>query len=50
MLASFFGDNRLAPKRKLGRAREQSFISGLSRFEQLPDTAALSFLFPRTEM
>jgi len=38
MLASFFGDNKLVPKRKLGRAREQSFISGLSRFEQLPDT------------
>jgi hypothetical protein len=46
----FFWDNKLAPKRTLGRAREQSSISGLRRFEQSPDKAALSFLFPRTEM
>jgi hypothetical protein len=29
----------------LGRAGEQSFISGLSRFEQSPNQAALSFCF-----
>ena len=34
---------------KIWKAGEQSFISGLCRFEQSSDKAALSFLFPRRE-